>query len=220
MSILSKLKVYPPYVELYEEVIIKRRPKDNLFTTSMFDFEESEKVREIKEARRKEEEATYMESMFRRREKKDEGGPPSPLSIIDEEARFIKKMIESYDQGVKELDTFLNERKVVAKSELPPLRAQLKHILDTFREGVDSESKKNVLSEEVILRIGDIDEENEMFVESIKGTEQTFLKAYDEKQKDVIIRALVRYKKKQKIVVTMDKGTGVKEFLCEYIICL
>jgi len=60
---------------------------------------------------------------------------------------------------------------------------------------------------------GDIDEENEVFVENVKNSEQfgKLLKLFDQKQKDLVVRALVYYRN-MKFGVKIDKGIGVSDF--------
>jgi len=73
--------------------------------------------------------------------------------------------------------------------------------------------KVNFLQELNFKSLGDFDQENEVFMENVKSNEHfgKLLKIFDQKQKDLVVRALVYYRN-IKFGAKVDKGIGVNLF--------
>ena len=64
-----------------------------------------------------------------------------------------------------------------------------------------------------LIRIGESEEVQDAFAESVKLQEEfkEVLNNFDQRQKDLVVRALVYYRKLNN-KVKLDKGTGVRQF--------
>lgn len=212
-------------VEYHEDVTIRKKPKEELLTADLFEFQIEEKARLIQEAVQKAEEERKKKELEiklleenERIEEALEGKNSlevalSPLSIIDQGANVIKKLVDAIDDNSKTLEIFLSGRKDIPQDKIESLGNQLKEILEN-NEAKESEESINFLLIKINRWIGDFEDENEVFMENVKNSEHfgKLLKVFDQKQKDLVVRALIYYRNK-KFGVKIDRGVGVSNFL-------
>ena len=139
---------------MHDQVILKQKPKDELITMNVFEFQAMERAREAEEAEKKaEEEKKNKEHAARLAEEaalnadtkpmRTEDIIVTPAILIEEGSGLIKRLVQIHANSAKDLESFLKERKNLPKHKIEALTNHLQDMLDSA--GAEAADSKNEL---------------------------------------------------------------------------